>query len=104
MVALKSMMAKSIAEAMVEIFSRTGLPYQILTDQCTQFMGCLAKHLYEMLGIEHLRMSPHHPQSNGALEGLHSTLEGMLVKARTSGLDWVTQLPFVLFALRQSLN
>ena len=53
-VALKSIMAKSVAEARVGIFSRTGLPYQILTDWGTQFMGGLAKHLYEMLGIEHL--------------------------------------------------
>ena len=103
-VALKSIMAKSIAEAMVGIFSRTSIPYQILTDRGTQFMEGLAKHLYEMLGIEHLRMSPYHPQSNGALERLHSTLEGILAKARISGLDWVTQLPFVLFALRQSPN
>ena len=103
-VVLKSKMAESIAEAIVGIFSRTGLPYQMLTDQGTQFVGVLAKHIYEMLGIEHLRTSHYHPQTNGALERLHSTLEGMLAKAKTSGLDWVTQLSFVLFALRQSPN
>ena len=53
-----------------------------------------------MLGREHLRTSHYHPQTNGALERLHSTL----AKAKTSGLDWVTQLPFVLFALRKSPN
>ncbi len=43
-------------------------------------------------------------QTNGVLERLHATLEAILGKARALGLDWVGQIPFVLFALRQAPN
>lgn len=35
------------------------------------------------------------------VEHMHGTLKGMLTKARSQGLDWVLQLPFTMFALRQ---
>ena len=44
-IALKSITAKSVAEAAIEVFSRMGLPYQILTDRGSQFTGGLAKQL-----------------------------------------------------------
>ncbi len=103
-IALKSITAKSVAEATIEIFSRMGLPHQILTDRGTQFTSALAKQMSSLLGIEKLLTTAYHPQSNGVLERLHSTLEAMLGKAHALGLDWVRQLPFVLFALRQAPN
>ncbi len=101
---LKSITAKSVAEAAIQIFSRMGLPYQILTDRGSQFTGALAKQLASLLGIEKLHTTAYHPQTNGVLERLHATLEAMLGKARDLGLDWVQQIPFVLFALRQAPN
>ena len=56
------------------------------------------------LNIEHLRTTAYHPQSNGVFERLHATLKAMLGKATALGLDWVKQLPFVVFALRQAPN
>ncbi len=103
-VALKSVTAKSVAEAAIEIFSRMGLPYQVLTYRGPQFIGSLAKHVTSMLGIERLHTTAYHPQTNGVLERLHATLEAMLAKAHAEGMDWVRQLPFVLFALRQAPN
>ena len=103
-IALKSITAKSVAEAAIEIFSRMGLPYQILTDRGSQFTGGLAKQLTSLMGIEKLHTTAYHPQTNGVLECLHATLEAMLGKARALGLDWVQQIPFVLFALRQAPN
>ncbi len=103
-IALKSITAKSMAAATIEIFSRMGLPHQILTDRGTQFTSELAKQMSSLLGIEKLLTTAYHPQSNGVLERLHSTLEAMLGKVHGLGLDWVRQLPFVLFALRQAPN
>jgi len=57
-----------------------------------------------VLGIEHLKITAYHPQSNGVLEPLHATLEAMLGKITSLGLDWVGQLPFFIFALRQAPN
>ena len=103
-IALKSITAKSVAEAAIEIFSRMGLPYQILTDRGSQFTGGLAKQLTSLMGIEKLHTTAYHPQTNGVLERLHATLVAMLGKAWALGLDWVRQIPFVLFALRQAPN
>ena len=38
---LRSITAKAVAQGMIEIFSRTGIPLQLLTDQGAQFVGSL---------------------------------------------------------------
>ena len=96
---LRSITAQAVAEAAIEIFSRMGLPLQILTDRGPQFRSSLSKHLTSILGIEHLLTTAYHPQSNGVLERLHATLEAMLGKASARGLDWVRQLPFAVLLL-----
>ena len=42
---MKKADAKAIAEAMMEIFSRTGLPDEILTDKGSSFVGELGCHV-----------------------------------------------------------
>ena len=81
-----------------------GLPYQILTDRGSQFTGSLAKQLTSLMGLEKLHTTAYHPQTNGVLERLHATLEAMLGSTRALGLDWVQQIPFVLFTLKQTPN
>ena len=103
-VALKSTTARAVATAMIDIFSRTGVPLQLLTDQGPQFMSSLMKHLCKDLGIDKLRASPYHPECNGVVERMHGTLCPMLTKASQSGLDWVEQLPFAMFVLRSAPN
>ena len=103
-VTLNSITAKSVAETAIDVFSRMGLPLQILTDRGAQFTSSLSKQLTTVPNIEHLRTTAYHPQSNGVLERLHATLEAMLEKATALGFDWVKQLPFVVFALRQAPN
>lgn len=100
-VPLKSISAKSVAEALVSIFGRTGLPLQLLSDNGKQFTGKLVQELSELFSIEMVKTTPYHPQSNGIVERMHATLESMLRKAHASGKDWVSQIPFALFALRQ---
>ena len=103
-VALRSITARSVATGMIEIFSRTGIPLQLLTDQGTQFLSSLVTHLCRDLGIDKLRTAPYHPECNGVVERMHGTLGPMLTKASQKGLDWVGQLPFALFALRSAPN
>lgn len=63
--ALKEIDAKSVASALIEIFSRVGLPKIILTDQGSNFKSQLLKELYEMVNIQGITTSPYTPQSNG---------------------------------------
>lgn len=96
------MSAKLVAQGLIDIFSRTALLMQILLDRGGQFTGHLMKELCRLLHIETLRMTAYHPQTNGTVERMHGMLKGILKKAVELGLDWVLQLPFAMFALRQA--
>ncbi len=100
-VALRSITAKSVMEGLWSIFSRTSIPERVLSDQGGQFCGKVMGQLSEWLGIDKVRTSPYHPETNGAVERMHGTMKGILGKCISDGLDWVEQLSFVMYVLRQ---
>ena len=99
---LRKITARAISEAMMPVFSRIGLPLQILSDQSSQFTGKLAKDVCKLLQIERVRTTAYHPPTNEMIERFHGTFESMLTKALDLGLDWIGLIPFALFAIRQS--
>ena len=99
---LKTIEAQEVAEGLLEILSRTGVPRVLLTDQGTQFVGLLVDTLSRKLGIDKLKTSPYHPQSNGVVERMHRTLGSMLRKSVERMIDWAMQVKFALFALRST--
>ena len=101
---LKSITAKSVALGMIEIFARTGIPLELITDQGSQFIGSVVSKLCANLKIEKIKTTPYHPEANGCIERMHGTLGPMLTKAAKAGQDWVGQIPFALFALRAAPN
>ena len=93
----------TVGQAMVDLFCRTAIPCQLLTDQGSQFLGgliSLVRQLCKVLGVEQVNTTAYHRQTDGALERLHGTLESILTKARAQGLDWVYHLPLAMTALR----
>ena len=101
---LKSITARSIATEMLNLFARTGIPREILTDQGTQFVGSLVTKLCKEFGVDQIHSTPYRPESNGLIERMHKTLGSVLRKCASEGKDWVVQLPFVMFALRAAPN
>ena len=101
---LRGISAKSVAVRMMDIFSRTGIPLQLLTDQGAQFVGAVMTTLCSNLHIDKIKTTPYHPEGNGVVERMHGTLGAMLTKAAKEGQDWVGQVPFALFALRAAPN
>ena len=101
---LKSTTARAVATGLLDIFSRTGIPLQLLSDQGAQFTGKVVEHLCEGLGIDQISSTPYHPEGNGVVERMHGPLCAMLTKAAREGHDWVGQVPFALFALRAAPN
>ena len=101
---LRSITAKAVAMGMVDIFSRTGIPLELVTDQGAQFVGSVVTALCANLNIHKMKTTPYHPEANGCVERMHGTLGAMLTKAARAGQDWVGQIPFALFALRAAPN
>ena len=101
---LRSITAKAVSEGLVDMFARTGIPLRLISDQGTQFVGAVVKRLCQSLHIDKIQTTPYHPEGNGVVECMHSTLGAMLTKAASQGLDWVGQIPFALFALRAAPN
>ena len=85
---LKKVDEISVASAMVDIFSRSGLPSEILTDRGSVFVRKLMSQLCKMLDIKPIRTSPYHPETDGLLECWHSDLLAMLMKATIDKKDW----------------
>ena len=92
----------SVAESLLQIFSRTGIPKEIMSDLGTQFTSELMKELHRLLGVKPLFNTPYHPMTTGRIERLHSTLKSSLKKlCAQKPRDWHRYLVPVLFSLRE---
>ena len=64
-IALPSTESSRIAKELLTLFSRVGIPEEILSDKGANFMGKLQQEIYELLHIKHIQTSPYHPQMDG---------------------------------------
>ncbi|UYV64788.1 K02A2.6-like [Cordylochernes scorpioides] len=92
--------AMEIAKFIVEeIILRHGAPQQIITDRGTNFMSQIIKQINNLSGINHLKTTAYHPQTNGLTERLNKTLTDMLsMYVDVEQKNWDEVLPFVTFA------
>ncbi|XP_076036803.1 uncharacterized protein LOC143022466 [Oratosquilla oratoria] len=101
-VLLKNIDSISVAEALLTIFSRVGIPREILSDRGTQFTSNLMKELHRMLGVKPIFTTPFHPSGNGRIERLHGPLKAILRKlCAEKPREWQRYLIPTLFALRE---
>ena len=70
MVPLKSINAESVAEELIKVFARVGVPREILTDQEANFTSQLLAELYTLLQVHPIRISLYHPQTTAWLNTL----------------------------------
>ncbi|KAL5505725.1 hypothetical protein EMCRGX_G007206 [Ephydatia muelleri] len=99
---LKSIDAEHIAEQLISVFSRIGIPREILTDQGSNFTSQLLAELYRLLNIHPIVTSPYHPQTDGLVERFNQTLKSMLSRfSEEEGKNWDKMIPYILFAYRE---
>ncbi|GFR95754.1 Gypsy retrotransposon integrase-like protein 1 [Elysia marginata] len=60
-VPLRKIDTETAAEALVNIYSRLGVPGEVLSDQGTQFMSDYTKEVCRLLGIKLKATTPYHP-------------------------------------------
>ena len=101
-VALPSIETEHIAEALVEMFSKVGVPDEMLTDCGSQFTSEVMKEVVRLLSLQQLTTSVYHPMCNGLIERVHATLKQMLRRmCAERPKDWDRYLPALLFAIRE---
>ena len=101
-IALKNIETTTVAEALVTIFSRVGIPAEVLTDQGSQFTGKLMKEVSRLLSVKQLTTTPYHPQYNGLVERFNGTLKVMLKRmCAKRPKDWDRYIDPLLFAYRE---
>jgi transposase InsO family protein len=102
---LRNIKTPAIVKAVVTFFTLVGLPKIIQSDQGSNFMSRVFQQGVHQLGIQQLKSSAYHPESQGALERFHQTPKNMI---RTFCLqyekDWDDGVHLLLFAAREAVQ
>ena len=101
-IALPSIETERVAEALVEMFSRVGVPDEMLMDCGSQFTSEIVKEVARLLSLQQLTTSAFHAQCNGLVERSHAMLKQMLQRmCAERPKDWDRYLPALFFAVRE---
>ena len=84
-----------------DIFTRFGVPSEIVTSQGTQFTSHLVHSLVQQYKIKHRLSCPYHPHANGHIQSTNKLLEAILTKTvEQHHKDWEDQLLESIWAYR----
>lgn len=101
-ICLKSLTARATCDALLEIFSRTGIPEVVCSDCGTNFTAALTNEFLARLGCSPRFSTPDHPESNGAVERWNRVFKNMLFHViGEHGRQWDKFVPFLLWAYRE---
>ena len=101
-VPLSNIETERVAEALVDIFCRVGLPREMLSDMGTQFTSGLMSKVSRLVSMKHLTTTPYHPICNGLVEKFNGTLKQMLRRlCHQKPKDWDKYINAALFAYRE---
>ena len=102
---LRSCTARAVCKALIQFFSKFGLPLRLRSDQGSHFTANVIKQVLGELNIEQIFGVAYRPQTQGAIERFHSTLKSTIKKyIFENEKDWSEGLPFLLFAVRSSVH
>ena len=80
-------------------FGLLGAPAYLVSDQGKAFTGHIITHLCELYGVQKLRTSPYHAQTNGQVECMNQTIIRMIGKLEEDRKAcWSEHLPKLLLA------
>ena len=97
---VKDKMARTAAETLRNGYFRLfGAPAYLVSDQGKAFTGHLISNLCELYGVQKLRTSPYHAQTNGQVERMNQTIITMIGKLeQDKKARWSEHLPEMLAA------
>ena len=97
---VKDQTARTTTETLrIGYFRLFGAPAYLVSDQGKAFMGHVITHLCELYGVQKLRTSPYHAQTNGQVERMNQTIIRMIGKLEEDKKAcWSKHLPELLMA------
>ena len=97
---VKDQTARTAAETLrIGYFRLFGAPAYLVSDQGKAFTGHIITHLCELYGVQKLRTSPYHAQTNGQVQCMNQTIIRMIGKLEEDRkARWSEHLPEVLMA------
>ena len=85
----------------MKIFTRFGVPREIVSDNGPQFISNMVQGVMEKYKIQHRKSTSYHPQENGQVESTNKVIESTLTKTvNMHQKDWAERLPEALWAYR----
>ena len=81
-----------------------GFPSKIITDQGRNFESELIENLCHLAGVQKLRTSPSHPQTNGQCERFNGTLLNMLGTLTPQQKNWKSHVPALVHTYNCTRN
>ena len=97
---VKDQTARTTAETLrIGHFGLFGAPAYLISDQGKAFTGHVITHLCELYGVQKLRTSPYHAQTNGQVECMNRKIIRMIGKLEEEKkAHWSKHLPELLMA------
>ena len=97
---VKDQTARTAAETLrIGYFGLFSAPAYLVSDQVKAFTGHILTHLCELYGVQKLRISPYHAQTNGQVERMNQMIIRMIGKLEEDRKAcWLEHLPELLMA------
>ena len=102
---LKSLTAKSVCNALLDLFVNVGVPKVIVSDCGTNFTSQLTREMLTRLGCSPRFNTPGHPEASGLVERFNQTCKNMLYHVvQEHRRQWHKFVPLMVWALREVPN
>ena len=102
----KDQKASTVAHILVSrVFSRSGPPTVLHSDQDRNFDSTLMHEVYNLMGIKKTRTTAYHPQCDGLVERQNRTLQNILSSfVSEHSVDWDQWIDQAVFAYNTSVH
>ena len=103
--ALKNVTTETGVKCLIDMTVRVGIPEEVLTDNGSNFVSKTMREYCTTMGIEQIKTSPYHPQTDRMVERFNATLKRLLRKlTQNPKVEGDKCLPYVLWADRETVT
>ena len=101
-IAVPSIETKRVVEALIAMFSRVGIPREMLIEHESRVTTEVMNEVSRLLSLQQLTTIPYRPYSKGPVERYHAMLKRVLLTMCAERPNyWDKYLPALLFAVRE---